>query len=85
MSVFDAAGLLANRQVRMADFFAGDPATRSGVQVTVKDLDGDGRADLVTAAPGGVTRYLGEDLASGRSVGAAFGGVPADIGGVFVG
>jgi hypothetical protein len=85
VSVFDGGELLAGRQTRAADFFAGDPDSRTGVRVAAKDLDGDGRADLVTAGPGGTARYLGEDLAAGCTTGAAFGGFGADAGGVFVG
>jgi hypothetical protein len=38
--------------VRTADFFADDPNLRGGVQVAVRDLDGDGQSELVTAAGG---------------------------------
>lgn len=85
MSVFDGDGLLDGRQTRTTDFFAGDTASRTGVRVAVKDLDGDGRADLVTAGPGGTSRFLGEDLTAGRTTGMAFGGFGEDAGGVFVG
>ena len=34
----------------VADFFALDPADRSGLRVAGRDLDGDGRAELVAAS-----------------------------------
>jgi hypothetical protein len=68
----------------MADFFAGDTANRGGVRVAVKDLDGDGRADLVTGAGSGggsrVTAYTG-----GTTEAFAFDAFPGFPGGVFVG
>jgi hypothetical protein len=39
------AGLFAP----VASFYAGDPASRGGVRVAVKDQDGDGRADVLAA------------------------------------
>ena len=62
----DGAALVAGNSVPVADFFAGDPATRGGARVAVKDLDGDRFADLVvgtgarTAAT--VSRYLGSTI-----------------------
>src|SRR5262249_29635294 len=35
----------------VADFFAGDPATRDGVLVAITDADADDKADLVVADP----------------------------------
>ncbi len=35
---------------QLANFFAGDPAGRGGVPLAVKDIDGDDKADLVTAS-----------------------------------
>ncbi|MCZ2341905.1 MAG: FG-GAP repeat protein [Bacteroidales bacterium] len=50
----------------LANFFAGDLNSRSGIRLTVKDLDGDAYADLLTApGPGGgtqVTAYAGKDI-----------------------
>ncbi|MBN9524489.1 VCBS repeat-containing protein [bacterium] len=48
--VLSGLGLVSNQVTVLADFFAGDPNTRGGVRVTVKDLDGDTFADLVTGA-----------------------------------
>ena len=39
----------AGQLTPLADFFAGDPNGRGGVRVAVKDLDGDGKADVLTA------------------------------------
>ena len=69
VSAFDGKALAGNSQVRVADFFAGDPATRLGVRPAVKDLDGDNLADLVTgsASSGRVTAYAGSALSAGRT------------------
>src|SRR5439155_18611068 len=40
----------------LANLFAGDPANRSGVRVAAVDVDGDGRAELVSGAADGPTR-----------------------------
>ena len=47
--VFALSGkdLLAGNQIPLANFFAGDSNNRGGIRVAVKDLDGDGKADLV--------------------------------------
>ncbi|MCZ2342254.1 MAG: FG-GAP-like repeat-containing protein [Bacteroidales bacterium] len=37
------------------NFFAGDPNTRAGIRVTMRNLDGDGFADLVTGSGAGLT------------------------------
>jgi hypothetical protein len=59
----------------LTNFFAGNPDNRGGVRVAAKELDGDGRADLVVGAGTGagsrVTAYLGLNLAAG--------GVPAEV------
>ncbi|MFO0936554.1 MAG: MBG domain-containing protein [Gemmataceae bacterium] len=50
----------------IVNFFAGDPNSRGGVHLAVKDIDGDNKADLVVGAGdnGGsrVTIYLGKQM-----------------------
>jgi hypothetical protein len=90
VTVFDGAALLAGPRAVVADFFAGDPASRGGVRLAVKDLDGDSRIDLLTGAGAGagsaVTGYRGRDLGAGSPPAAmtldAFAGF---AGGVYVG
>jgi hypothetical protein len=52
----------------LANFFAGDPNNRGGVQIAAKDIDGDQFADLITGAGPGdgtrVTAYKGSTLPS---------------------
>ncbi len=48
--VLSGLALMTNQAGVLADFFAGDPNTRGGVRVAVKNLDGDAFADLVTGA-----------------------------------
>ena len=46
--------------VPVGNYFAGDPDSRDGVRVAVKDLDGDARADVVaSSAPTRVVAYRG--------------------------
>ena len=61
--VVDGGALLANGQVtaldatpqvQVANFFAGDPNTRGGVRVAAKDVDGSGRAGVVTGSGDGL-------------------------------
>ncbi|MDB5314043.1 MAG: repeat protein [Gemmataceae bacterium] len=67
--VLSGSELLAGRATPLANFFAGDPSTRTGVRIAVKNLDGDARADLVAGAgPGGKSRvvvYAGSDMIAG--------------------
>ena len=69
MLVLSGAELLAGRATPLASFFAGDPASRTGVRVAAKNLDGDAFADLVAGAgPGGRSRvavYAGSALRAG--------------------
>ncbi|OWK36574.1 beta strand repeat-containing protein [Fimbriiglobus ruber] len=76
----------------IADFFAGDPSNRGGIRVTVKNLDGDTKADLVvgdgTGAGSTVTSYTGAAIAASGSSpasGLSFDAFPGFTGGVFVG
>jgi hypothetical protein len=86
----DGKRVLANAHEPLANFFAGDPTSRGGVRLVVKDLDNDVRADLVTAAGTGdgsaVRRYTGKGLAAAAptpdAIDDAF---PGFAGGVFVG
>ena len=43
-------GVRADRLPAVADFFAFDENDRSGLRVAGRDLDGDGRAELVVAS-----------------------------------
>jgi hypothetical protein len=51
----------------VCNFFAGDTNNRGGVPVAAKDIDGDGRADILAGAGAGaqsvVTTYRGSALA----------------------
>jgi hypothetical protein len=51
-------------QTQLANFFAGDDSSRGGIRIAVKNLDGDGRADLVAGAGDGsrVTEYRGSSI-----------------------
>ncbi|MFO0852484.1 MAG: VCBS repeat-containing protein [Gemmataceae bacterium] len=56
----------SNQQVAVANFFAGDPNNRGGVRLTTRDVDHDGRADVIAGAGTGaqsvVTTYLGSQI-----------------------
>ncbi len=74
----------------VANFFAGNTENRGGVRVTGKNLDGDGKMDLVvgdgTGAGSHVTAYLGKDMTGGTPPAqASFDAFPGFLGGVFVG
>ena len=89
VTAFSGKALLGNQQTVLADFFAGDVSNRGGVRLAVKDLDGDGRADLVTGAGTGagsrVTAYPGKGMGSGAAPALDFEAFPGFSGGVFVG
>lgn len=93
---FDLGGINEDRATAVAvqadgKVVAGDSANRGGVRLAVKDLDGDGRADLVAGSgPGGgsrVTAYAGRAVATNGTPPElfAFDAQPGFAGGVFVG
>ncbi|HET6574463.1 MAG TPA: delta-60 repeat domain-containing protein [Fimbriiglobus sp.] len=77
---------------QVGDFFAGDPGLRGGVRVLLRDVDGDGKADLTVGSgegePGRVTVYAATSLTLPTPVVARtqtlFGGDPL-LDGVYVG
>jgi hypothetical protein len=52
--------------VPVANFYSGDASTRGGLRVAVRDLNGDGRADIITGAGVGdgsrVRVFAGKDI-----------------------
>jgi hypothetical protein len=78
-------------ETQLANFFGGDPNSRGGIRLSVKDLDGDNRADLVVGAGAGagsrVTSYLGKAIPTDGppAENYAFEAVGGFKGGVFVG
>ena len=91
ITMFSGNALLVNAQIPVGDFFAGDPNSRGGVRVAVKDLDGDNRADIIsgsgTAAGSKVTAYFGKNINGIGQIPEAFSfdAFPGFAGGVFVG
>jgi len=91
VTAFSGRDLLANTQTVLANFFAGNVENRGGIRVTVKNLDGDNKADLVvgsgTAAGSRVTAYRGVQISSQGTPPAVldFDAVLGFTGGVFVG
>ena len=83
--------LLGGTQTQVANFFAGDTASRGGIRPAVKDLDGDTRADLVVGAGTGagsrVTGYRGSAIPTDGTPPEAFAfdAFAGFSGGVFVG
>jgi hypothetical protein len=75
----------------LANFFAGDTASRGGIRVAARHLDTDATADLVVGAGSGagsrVTAYLGKTLipAGTPPEALAFDAFPGFTGGLFVG
>ncbi len=59
----------SNSQVAIANFFAGSDSNRGGVRVAARNLDGDGKAEVITGdGPGGegkVRIYSGSSLSAG--------------------
>jgi len=68
VTVFSGADILANRganSTRIADFFvAGDSTSRQGTNITVKDVDRDGRADLVATDAGKAYIYTSAGISA---------------------
>ncbi len=83
--------LLQGNAVQLANFFAGDVNSRGGIRVSVKNLDGDAKADLVVGAGDNagstITGYLGTNiLPNGTPPDQfSFDAFPGYGGGVFVG
>ena len=51
VTVFGGNDLTATgKQTQIANFFAGDSNDRTGVRVSAKDIDGDGKADIITSS-----------------------------------
>jgi hypothetical protein len=76
----------------MADFFAFDPNDRSGIRLATRDMNADGKSELIVATgakTGGVVRVLTlADLKSPGNITAALQqpfGNPATIDGIYVG
>jgi hypothetical protein len=86
VTAFSGSALLGGSPVAIANFFAGETASRDGVRVAIRDLDGDSSADLVVGAGHRITAFTGPGLAV-ASPSELFGidTLPALTGGVFVG
>ncbi len=87
VTVFDGGALSRGQVVPAADFFAGDPAARSGVRVASADLDQDGRPELIAATATQVVNYAPAQLFSGSASPSAFLPLPgaASFDGIYVG
>ncbi|MBL8866482.1 MAG: DUF4394 domain-containing protein, partial [Planctomycetia bacterium] len=92
VTVFDAQTLITSKGATLnplANFFAGDPNSRTGVRVAVKDIDGDNLADIRTVVGGSdaIRTYLGKNLSPTVTDPQFIGmdGLPDFNGGVFVG
>ncbi len=85
----DGNDLLLEKYTQAANFFGGDPETRQGIRVAVKDADGDPFPDLIVGPGTGrtVTAYAGKTiLPNGQpSVLGSFDLLDDTLNGVFVG
>lgn len=79
----------SNSQVAIANFFAGSDTNRGGVRVAARNLDTDGKAEVITGdGPGGegkVRIYSGSSLSAGTPNALTTITDASVIGGVFVG
>ena len=79
----------SNSQVAIANFFAGNDTNRGGVRVAARNLDGDGKAEVIAGdGPGGegkVRIYSGSSLSAGTPIAGTTITDASVIGGVFVG
>ena len=48
VAIFDGEALSQGTQTVVADFFSGNPNSRGGVRIAIRDVNGDGAIDLVT-------------------------------------
>ncbi|HEY2787000.1 MAG TPA: Ig-like domain repeat protein [Fimbriiglobus sp.] len=83
-------GAIAAIDTPIANFFGGDGNNRGGIRVAVKNLDGDGYADVLTGSgqTGGseIATYLGKNLTVDSAIeDSKFDSIPGFTGGVFVG
>lgn len=72
VSILSGRDLLANRSTSIASFFGGDPDSRDGVRLTAKDLDNDGRADVIVGVGSRATAYAGRTLSPTAAPGVVF-------------
>ncbi len=90
--VISARGLLGGQVLSLGDFFAGDTGSRGGIRVSARDLNADGRFDVITGSgDDSGTRLNAYDSSSMTPTG----GTPRDLlaldftqrfpGGLFVG
>ncbi len=69
VTVFGGNDLIANgKQTQIANFFAGDINDRTGVRVSAKDIDGDGKADIITSSKSATSTEVNAYLANGISM-----------------
>ena len=90
--VFGLSGkslVTSGTQTQVANFFAGDPNSRTGIRIVGKDLDGDTIGDLITADDATVRLFNGSTIPAAGDPSAStdltnlFGG-PV-LGGIYVG